>query len=349
MILNALTINAHLKTEPGRLYVLVGKETVMLDETLRLLYAACKTKSTCDKPLEKISFWIEEAHDWDKVALETHHYGMFSRTLVMDVKYHKTTLDSKIKVFLSDFINQPFPDCILILQSPYINIKLLHPLFHQAQDAHLVEIPMLKDKTLIQFIENRLRLEKLHYHKTIPNFIAQLTQGNPLAALQCISQLSLLIQPEQVIEIDLVKQLLQDVALFPLYTFTEACIEGNPERVVRLLHLLQQSRTESLLLLWWIVKITRQLIELQNNITQKYQFAQTCKSLTIWSNQTDLYLRACKRLSSQTLKNILNVCTELDTQLKSNTSDYIWDSFEQISLTFCDPSFPLSLSHTRDE
>lgn len=349
MILNALSIDTHLKTELGRLYMLVGKEIVMLDETLRLLFEACKRKSTCHKPIDKVSYWIEEEHDWNKIEAETQHYCMFNNTLVIDAKYHKTTLDKKSKDFLSYFINQPRPDCILILQAPNVSIKPLHQLFQKLQDAHLVDIPMLKDKTFIQFIENRFKLENLRYHKAIPNFIAQLTHGNPLAARQCISQLSLLMQPEESIELTLVKQLLDDVALFPLYTFNEACIGGNSERAIRLLHLLHQSRTEPVLLLWWIVKMTRQLIELHHYLGHKNKFAQVCKALNIWSHQNELYFQACNRIPFPTLNSILQCCKHLDTQLKSHSNDHVWNNFEQIVLTFCEPNFPLSTHFRQDD
>jgi DNA polymerase-3 subunit delta len=341
MILNALNLSAHLKNGLGDLYVLTGKEVVLLDDTVKLLIAAY-TESNPQQPIQKVTLWIEESKDWEKLQSHTQHYSLFKSTLLINASYQKTSLDQQAKAWLTHYSSQPTADLLVILQAPNLNPKSLHALFQKTPRAHVVDVPMLKDQSFVQFIDKRLQQTKLQYHKTIPAFIGQLTQGNVLEAIQYINQLSLLVPPSQPIDIDLLTQLISDVALFPLYTFAESCVQGNTESTLRQLQRIQLTDTEPLLLLWWLTKITRQCLQMHHAINHKENLDETCKMLGIWSSQKQTYLKACQRLPTTLLKSILARCKQLDTLLKSNPPAYIWDQFEHIALSFCDPRFILS-------
>lgn len=337
MMLNALHLTPHLKQGLGSLYVVIGKEIVLLDDTVQLL-AETYAKHHLAQTIEKITVWIEDAKDWEKLTSYTQHYALFKSCLLIRASYQKTTLDQAAKAWLNHFSTQPFTDCIVILQAPHLNIKSLPSVFQNSAHAHTVDVPILKDQALLQFIEKRLQQAELQYHKNVPAFISQLTQGNVLEAVQYIQQLSLVVPASQPVDIDMLKQVVRDVALFPLYTFAETCIQGNTTSMLRQFQRLQQTDTEPLLLLWWLTKVTRQCLHLHHVMHHKENLDTACKTLGIWSSQKQSYLKACQRVSQALLISILKQCKILDTLLKSNPPVYIWDKLEQISLSLCEPT-----------
>lgn len=342
MIFHALRLMSHLKQRLGKLYLLLGKEALLLEDTKQLLIDTYAKQIDPLKPLEYTTLWLESASDWEKLYAHTQYDAMFPTTLIIKGKYAKSTLDQASKSLLIQTMQAPTTDLLILIEAPNLTLKTLQPMFQHVPDAHLIEIPLLKDQAYIQFIEKHLQQAHLTYQPGVPAFIAGLTQGNPLEAVQCIHQLSLLMDTSKPIALSLLSQLLQDVALFPLYTFCDTCIQGNTATMLRQLLRLKQLETEPLLLLWWITKMTRQLLHMHHGMAHQENIEEICKQLGIWSAQKQTYLNACKRLSPSLLKSILARCKQLDTLLKSAPPSNIWDQFEQLALSLCEPLFILS-------
>ncbi len=233
-------------------------------------------------------------------------------------------------MFLEQATNATSPS-LFILQAPYLQAKSF-AMLNQHKHCHLIEIKPLKGHAFIQFIDTQLQQTKLAYTKDIPRLIANYTEGNLLAATQCINQLTLLSVDS--LNATHLETLLSDAAFFPLYALSDACLAGQPERILRILQQLRQTQTEPLLILWWLTKLTRQFYTLLSPLNNRETLQQRYQSLGIWSTQQSFYQQAMKRLSLETITTLFYACKQLDLAVKSNSTLSVWDKVEQMALMF---------------
>lgn len=320
---------SHLKHPLGQGYVFIGDEPVLMDHWVGLLIKAYTAQPSIH-PVEKKTCWIEEADDWRKLARETQQLSLFQTTPLLDARFYKKKLDPEGKVFLEQATNATSPS-LFILQAPYLQAKSF-AMLNQHKHCHLIEIKPLKGHAFIQFIDTQLQQTKLAYTKDIPRLIANYTEGNLLAATQCINQLTLLSVDS--LNATHLETLLSDAAFFPLYALSDACLAGQPERILRILQQLRQTQTEPLLILWWLTKLTRQFYTLLSPLNNRETLQQRYQSLGIWSTQQSFYQQAMKRLSLETITTLFYACKQLDLAVKSNSTLSVWDKVEQMALMF---------------
>jgi DNA polymerase-3 subunit delta len=327
MIIPYPALNLHLKKGLGSLYILTGECPLLLAETTTALIQAW------GQPDPFQSFWLEVSSDWEELFTQTHYPSLFSPTQGFRARFHKKALDAASQKVLNTYASAPAPQTLVLIQAPDLPPTALNFLA-QNPSAHAIQIPPLKGSAFIKWIEQRLTQRGIRYDPDVPKAISHFTEGNTLAAHSSIELLDLLKTPTA-FTLKTVQNSLTDAAQFPLYALSEACLAGKLEHALRLLRNLQQQGSEPLLILWWLTKALRQLMELSQALKQGQPLSLAFKTLKIWSSQESLYIQAQKRLETR-LSLLLKSARALDLSVKSNVNTKSWEQFERMVLMFCE-------------
>lgn len=336
MILPSSSLSPHLQKAIGSLYLITGECPILLEETTQTISQAWH-RHTASELTESEKFWIEDPKDWETLLERTCYSPLFSTTQLIDAKFYKKTLDVQGKTHLMQYLEKPQTHTLLVIQAPYLSSKNLQFLA-KTSTAHVIQNTPLKGGAFIKWITDHLIKRGIQTAPDVPKTIAYFTEGNALAAIHCIKLLDLLKPSFQSFTVTDLQTVLSDTAQFPLYALTETYLTGNLEHALRLLKNLQHQAIEPLLVLWWLTKTIRQLIQILNVLQQGDSFSAACKTLQIWSSQEALYRSAQKRLPLSTLTELLHKCQQMDKQLKSSNPTFIWDDFEYLALHFCVPT-----------
>lgn len=315
-------------THPHKGYVLIGNEPVLMQAKVAALIQNLQTH-LAPIPLEKKIFYLETSDDWTTLLRQTKQRSFDNAPSLLDVRFHKNKLDHEGTQFLEQFNEDA--TTFLMLQAPLLSLKQL-PKLQPSQSLQVIEIKPLKGKAFVQWIAAMLQQAGITYASSIPHLIADLTTNCPLAAMNCIQQvgmLNLAYCDEQALRF-----LLQDVAVFPVYALSDACLRGHAETILRILRCLQHAETEPLIVLWALAHLTRQLFSLYNTAKQGIALQSACKTAGIWTSQVTLYQQAVTRLSHDTLKRALLACQTLDVAIKSHASSEPWRALSAIALLF---------------
>lgn len=334
----------HLKKHLACLYLIIGKEIILVDRAADLIkQTAIHNKP--NEPIENTKVWLENNQDWETLYINMQYNPMFCSQEIIHAKYQKNAFDQETHSYLQKIINIYSENRLVILEAPNLNAKIFEKLFAHLPHAHLVHIAQFNQKTLIDYIKTLLTEACINYHNNVPRLIADFSQGNAIAAKQCINQCQLLFDSTKtLLDENFVLNILHDTAIFPLYTFVDTCIKGNLPLVLRQLKALQQNQTEPTLLLWWLNKITKQLLIIKYKLTNAENLSIICKELKIWQTQETLYKEACKRLCLESLKKIILYLGKIDMKIKSNFDTDVWDAFERVAITLCKPQAHIFLS-----
>jgi DNA polymerase-3 subunit delta len=156
-----------------------------------------------------------------------------------------------------------------------------------------------------------------------------------LACAQILEKLPLIIPEETRLTRDMMIEQLHDQCDYQLYELAEACLSGAREKVIHLLRLARQNKTEPTLILWLITQEIRQLIQLDHMRKQSLPLSKACMQLKIWPQRVRLYETTLIRVSQITLQQLLIKSQNLDVNIKSNQSQIFWHDLEQLALALC--------------
>jgi len=328
MILKHVALDAHLRKEIASLYVLCGQDQYLINEALLKIKQAWRSKGESDEKIVQIS----QADDWEQSFQDANSFSLFAPFVLLDLRYEKKTLDAAGKTNIQTYLNNPNPQCLIIIRAMHIPAKQLSWIANHQQAAVIQAIP-LSSSALQQWITVELQRKSIRHEPQVPALIHQYGQQNMLACAQLIEKLSLIHQPEHVCTAQTVRDHLIDQCNYSLYDLADACLAADAAKAIHFLRQEHQHQAEPTLILWLLSQEIRQLIQLSQLLNQSITLAAACTQLKIWPQRARLYDMALKRFTLPKLYQLLLRCQQLDEQLKSDQPGSIWQSLEQLALS----------------
>ncbi len=312
------------------LYVLIGQEHYLLEESLHTIKSAIKKSYDYD---EKI-ISIQSTEDWATVLEEANSYSLFSDTVLLNIFYDKKSIDATGKKILTEYLKIINSRCFIIIRAPHIPAKQLQWLYNNEHVVLVVAYP-LNTESMKHWIANQLKKNSLNFEHQIPDLIHQYTQGNMLACSQVIEKIALSSTPNSQINSQQALEHLSDQCTHSLFELTEACLMGQTDKAIHILRQAANNKTEATLLLWMLTQEIRVLLQLSFTIRQNTDFKTACNQLKIWPQRVNLYQLCIKRLTNSVLEQLLHYCKAIDEQIKSNLNTQVWNALEKLTLSLC--------------
>lgn len=319
------------KTLPA-VFFLCGQEPLQLNN-LALLIKKTWSKQT-DGDVEQSIIHINNAADWQVLAEEANSYSLFSNAVLLDVRLDKKTLEAAGKTVLERYLQEPNPRCLVMIRSPELPLKQLTAMSnHDA--VHVMNLTAPSANEVKQWISSRLADMGTRFDASIPGLIQQYNEGNLLACSQLLDKLAILVEPETVLSVEMVKEQLINQCEYSLYDLSDACLNADAVKALLLLRQAAGNKTEATLILWLLTQEVRLLLQLVPYTGQVAALRDKATELKIWSSRQALYQKAVARQRANDLSALLQFCNKLDSDIKTGQSHRIWNSFELIALSLC--------------
>lgn len=333
------------------LYVLIGEDNYLLENSLVCIKSAIKKKHDCD---EKI-ISIQSAEDWNHIREEANNYPLFSDTILLNILFDKKSIDTIGKKFLSEYLDSINSRCFIIIRAPNIPAKQLKWLSTHEHAVISIAYP-LNSEAMKNWIAAQLKKNSINFDPQVPDLIHQYTQGNMLASAQVIEKILLSNAPNSIINLQQAQEHLSDQCDYDLFELVEACLLGQGDKAIQILRYAMNNKTEATLVLWILSQEIRTIMQLVCLMEQKIDIKNACQQLKIWPQRINYYQICCNRLhktlnsSSKNefekfgkitgtmqimLQNLHRYCYSLDEQIKSNLNTQVWNSLENIALSLC--------------
>jgi len=330
MLIKYQALMPHLKKSIQAVYVLVGSDHYLLNDAAFNIKKAWRQRGETD---EKI-LHINAAADWATLQEEANSYSLFAEQVLLDARFDKKTIDTTGKALLNQYLQNINPQCLIILHANAVPVKQLQWLSNN-ENVTLVQATPLTGSALQGWIVEQLQQRSIVYEPQVPALIHQYTQGNLLACSQVIEKLALIHDKGSLLALEDVKAQLVDQCEYQLYELADACLTANAEKALHLLRQANSNRTEPTLILWLLTQEIRQLIQLSHALKQQIALSVACAQQKIWPQRANLYEKTLGRLPLTRLYTLLHNSKQLDEQIKSNQSQYVWDGFEKLALALC--------------
>ncbi|WP_115708637.1 DNA polymerase III subunit delta [Legionella sainthelensi] len=312
------------------LYMLIGQENYLLEESLTTIKSAIKKNHYYD---EKI-ISIQSAEDWNSIKAEANSYSLFSDIVLLNVFFDKKTIDALGKKILVEYLNSINPRCFIIIRAPNLSLKQLQWLSSQQHAVVTVAYPLNTD-AMKHWIITQLKRNAIQFDPQIPDLIHHYTQGNMLACAQVIEKIILSNNGNHKIDILQVQEHLSDQCEHDLFELVNACLLGQSDKAIQILRHAANNKTEATLVLWILSQEIRIIMQLHHLLEHKIDIKSACDQLKIWQQRINLYQTCYKRFNKETLIKLHRCCYSIDERIKSNINTQVWNNLENIALSLC--------------
>ena len=327
--LNINQLTAHTPLQP--LYTLYGEEELLRLETLDTLRAIAKQQGY----LHRYTVTVESnTFNWQEWRSYAYSPSLFAQLKLLEIHIPNSKLSKTITDALQELAEDLPTDSLTFIilpkldknqqQSKWFTTLSRHGITLEAKSIGLAELPA--------WIGERLRLRGLDAQSETLSFFAQLIEGNLLAASQEIDKLALIYPKGHLLSLSDIEQTVANVSRFDVFQLSSAWLSGNMPRVIQLLDGLMADGAEPILLVWVLAEDIRILIRLSAALRQGESLQSISKQLRLWGNKSTIMSQASIRLSTLRLMTALQICAQIDRQIKGIENGDAWATLRQLFL-----------------
>jgi len=271
---------------------------------------------------EHIRLSADDKFDWSELLQEYQSMSLFSSLRIIELELTTNKIGdkgSKALATLSEMLHQ---DIILIIHGEKLDAAGQKRKWFKSLESAGCFIPLydIEGKQLSQWIQRQARQYQLNLLPDVVLQLAELFEGNLNALEQELQKLSILFG-QQLITAEDSEKLLIKQAKFNPFQLIDAMLNGDIKRCVSMLDQLQHDGTAITQLIWFIHKEIKQLVTMQERLSQGEAFNNICKEYRIWDKRKPLYQKATSNIALQNLSCAQGRIAEVDL-LSKTTSDF---------------------------
>jgi DNA polymerase-3 subunit delta len=246
----------HLQQRLLPAYLVSGDEPLLTGEAADAIRARARTAGFTEREVH----FLERGSDWDDVRASAGNLSLFGSRRLLELRLPTARLGTGGGGALAALLERDDPDTLLLVLTPRLDRDAQGAQWFRALESRGGWVPVwpVEADKLVGWLRGRCRRARLQMDEEALSLLAERTEGNLLAAHQELEKLRLL-APAGVIAAETVLAGVADSARFDVFGLSEAVLEGEAARALRVLGGLRSEGTEQTLVLWALTKALRDL------------------------------------------------------------------------------------------
>jgi len=324
-------LNTHLTKPLAPLYLVSSDELLLAQEALDSIRRAARQSGFT----ERLVISGETHTDWKELIYEsTHTLSLFASQRLIEVRLNKP--NSASHKALEDYASHPIENTLLLIHTPKLDTKTTQSRWYQAIEKAGVVIPIwpITKEQLPEWIIQRAQPLKLVISPDAAKYLANLVEGNLLAAAQEIEKLALYFSPTAATKISIaeIEAITADNSRFDIFNLIDCILSGDIKRSLHILENLQLEGVEPILILWAMTRELRMLAEISNRVKEGKTLSQLFTQFRIWEKRQALVRHFLQRHTTQDCWKLLLKSAKIDRIIKGAEKDLLLDKLQDLIL-----------------
>ena len=333
---------AHLERKLAPLYVIHGDEPLLALEAGDAIRAAAR-RAGCE---EREVFVVEAHFPWDAFLANNANLGLFGSRRLVDLRIPTGKPGVEGAKALEAYAANPNPDNVTLVTLPRLEKAAQSSAWFAALAGAGVEVqvwPVAREE-LPRWIAQRLSRQGQTASPDTLAFLAEASEGNLLAARQEIEKLALLL-PAGALGHDAVVDAVADVARYDVGALSEAWLDGDAARALRILDVLRAEVESPVLPVWQLAEDMRALAFVQGLVAQGTPAGNAVRQARVWGPRAMAMERAAKRVPKSVAPSLAPELARLDALSKGLGREDPWDELGAVARVRAGkPARPLAAS-----
>jgi DNA polymerase-3 subunit delta len=324
----------HLASELRPLYVVHGDALLLAIEAADSIRTAARAAGYG----ERETFIAEQHFKWGELRNSAQSLSLFAERKIVDLRIPSGKPGVEGGQALQDYCSNLSKDILTLISLPKLDKTAQNSKWFGALQQHGVMISTddIPRGALPRWIAGRLKRQEQTADNATLEFLADRCEGNLLAAFQEIQKLALLF-PAGPLSFEQVKDAVMDVARYDIFKLSEAMLNGNAARFVRILDGLRAEGTATVLVLWAISEEIRTLGKVLQATQRGSNISNALRDARVWGPRQGLIENALRRLKFPHIERALQQAARLDKTIKGLRRGDVWDELLQLGLRFAKP------------
>ncbi|MEO9135016.1 MAG: DNA polymerase III subunit delta [Casimicrobiaceae bacterium] len=338
MQLRHTELGAHLSKKLAPLYVVHGDEPLTAIEAADAIRAAAR-QAGCE---EREVFIVEQHFRWDGFVAANANLGLFSTRKLIDLRIPSGKPGVEGTTALERHALHLNADNVTLVSLPRLDRATQSSAWFAALAEHGVTIAVapIDRAALPGWIAERLSRNDQRVAPDTLAFLAERCEGNLLAARQEIDKLALLLPPGLLAHAD-VERAVANVARYDIHELSEAWLNGDAARTLRILDRLRSGGEPITLLVWQLGEDLHALAGVHESIGRGQALAIAIRNVRVWGKRQSALERATRRTEGADVEPLLRALAKLDALAKGLGRGDAWDAVVAIALELCGRSIPV--------
>ncbi len=321
----------HLNSGLKPLYVVFGDALLLAIEAADSIRSAARDAGYS----ERETLIAEQYFKWEELGNSARSLSLFASRKVIDLRIPSGKPGVEGGKALQDYCDNLSPDTLTLISLPKLDWTAQKSQWFNALTKHGVMISAedIPRSALPRWIAGRLKQQDQTTDSATLEFLADRCEGNLLAAFQEIQKLALLFPAGQ-LSFDNVKDTVMDVARYDVLKLSEAMLNGDATRYVRILEGLRAEGTATVLVLWSISEDIRTLGKLLQAAQRGSNLANAMRDLRVRKDKQGLFENAARRLKLPAIERAIQQAARVDKTIKGLRQGDVWDDMLQLGLRF---------------
>lgn len=328
MKLKAEDLESHLKQQLASVYIVSGDEPLQLGESVDLIRARAREQGYAERQV----YSVERGFDWGQLYAGGNTLSLFSQKILLELRMASAKPGDVGAKALIEFAQHLNPDTLLIISLPKMDKATQNSKWFSALEkvGVFIQIWPVDTARLPLWIVQRMRTRGLSASRDAAQLLADRVEGNLLAAAQEIEKLALNYQGE--VQLEQMAEAISDSVRFDVFALVEAILQGEKQRIVRILDVLRSTGVEPILVEWAVMTELRLLSQLASSAAKGKSVDQLIKEKRIWDSRARLLKMALQRSKAGYWNTLILSAARLDRTIKGMMQGNSWDELLKLSL-----------------
>ena len=335
MAINPEQLPALLQRSLAPVYLIAGTEHLLVQECRDQVIQAAHAQGFTERGVHDVT----RNFDWEQLGEESAAPSLFASRKILDVRLPSGkpgTDGSRALVKLAQSVD---PDVLLLVSSGDWStaMRKLKWVTELAKVGVLVEIWPIKPPQLPQWIRQRMKRAGLDPEPAAVALLAELVEGNLLAAQQEIDKLLLLNHAARVTADDVARSAASS-ARYDSFRLVECALQGTLEECLRVAAGLQRTGVPIQAVTGAIYREIGVLDAARAAIAAGASESEAFSRLRVWQARQGPMRRALARLSGFHFGQVFRALGLIDRQSKGRAPGDAWQALDRLLWFLCDPA-----------
>lgn len=337
MAVNPEQLPALLARSLEPVYLIAGAEPLLVQECRDQVIHAAQQQGFAERKV----FDVHSKFDWETLGEDAAGLSLFSSRRIIDVRIPTGKPGIEGAKALVDLVKEPDPDVLLLISCGQWDGSSRKSKWAAtlARTGVLVEIWPVKPQALPRWIRNRMSAAGLKPEPEAVALLAELVEGNLLAAQQEIDKLLLKGGDGTVSAAD-VNRAVADSARFDAFRLVECVLTGQLGECLRVAAGLQRNGVAIQPVSGALHRELTQADAVRAAVQSGENLASVFGRLRIWQSRQAPISQAVRRLSEFDFAESFRALTLIDLQSKGRAQGDPWQTLDRLLWKLCDPAAP---------
>jgi DNA polymerase-3 subunit delta len=321
-------LTAHLQKQLAPIYLISGDVPLLVQESIDAIHASARKQGFDEKQI----FHVEAGFSWQTLLNASQTLSLFSSKQILELRVTSSLGDAGSKALQAYCAKIP-DDKILLIRMGKIDSSSQRTNWFQAllKTGVVIQIWPLEKNQFPQWISQRLTSAELKYDSSAVTLLADLLEGNLLAAVQEIEKLKLLF-PNETLTAEKIRNAINNNARYDVFALGDAVLQSDAQRIVKILAHLKEEGTEPILVLWALARDVRMLASFAYANSRGISLEKSMQEQRVFEKRKPLIRQAMQKKTLLQLRELLQRANHIDRIIKGVEKGNVWNELTTLAL-----------------